>query len=391
MRDYSKNKTKYCVDVKKLLENGKQNNDCFLNSLAEILTKFKNVYLINSVTEYVDFINILLKEYYRNKRSGKRIREKYYFRGISSINQSNSKLFRELKNVENEFYYIQKFEENVCGRNLRFDNPIDLISAAQHYGMKTRLKDWSSSPLVATLFSLYLNSDNNDYYGVEIINNRECVIFKTLAEKNSYNTFTKLSIRYMDMIENYNLILEYKKQIPIKIRNIIINTNDNDLLISTNDNILNFSISDVNRDSEIFKYNHQLEKIWMYIKTILCNSEINLDEQKIKKYFRKFLDENSRVFLQTNFSNDRIRIQRGLFELTNKPVHVDDYNYFSNESILLIPHNVRNEIIKYIDRLGFNYYLINSDDIGSCSNIACATVEGDLDYRSQINYGEKGE
>lgn len=86
-----------------------------------------------------------------------RIRSKYYYRGISESNQKYPTIMR----LMNDDY--ETFEENILNNLIKYGssftgstrNAFDFIGLAQHYGLPTRLLDWTSNPLVALFFSIY--------------------------------------------------------------------------------------------------------------------------------------------------------------------------------------------------------------------------------------------
>ena len=93
------------------------------------------------------------------------------------------------------------------------------------------------------------------------------------------------------------------------------------------------------------------------------------------------LSTETMIFLETNYSNKRLLNQRGLFEVCLN----NHYDPFHKNSLLLIEPSARNEIIKYIDRLGFNYYML-MDDAENQSNTVNKTLSNDLNFQRDIKY-----
>lgn len=359
------------------LEEIKNINNGFLNELRKNYQFFKKVYIVHSLRDYVTFINeILLKYCYTNH--SKKIRESFVFRGISNFDQLKPKVLRENSDINEEFIYIKKFEENACMKLGQFNNPIDLAAAAQHYGVKTRLLDWSYSPYVATLFSLY--DDNKGYYGLVIKNSKFGVVLESLPEKNE--KYLTLSQRYANMILNYEELIKVKNKIPIDVCKRYARL--------SNKNFIDY-IYDNGTDKKIILENDtklNIQKIVEFFMEIINKTNIIFDEyekrDKAITLTRKCLINDASIFIKTNFSNERLRNQRGLFEIVNiKNFNVE--NIFNNSELLLIPQNVRKEIIKYINNVGINYYTL-MDDPMNCSETINRTVTKNLSFDRLLEY-----
>ena len=102
----------------------------------------------------IDSIGTLLSELKRTMGS----HEPFWFRGHSNSSWSLQPGYQRLKNPPPESVLIKKFKQNA---NLLVSNvginKFDWLFYLQHYGVPTRLLDWSESPLYALYFSVIAN------------------------------------------------------------------------------------------------------------------------------------------------------------------------------------------------------------------------------------------
>ena len=350
----------------------------FSEHISKYLSRFENVIVINSLKEYVHFINSLLLNKYKKKSSNDLIREKYIFRGISKISQLKSTINRyydEFGYLNNEFEFVRKFEENGSLKIGQFNNPIDLAAAAQHYGVYTRLIDWTYSPLIATLFSLFEKNENfnHDYYGVLFRNYRESLVLSSLNEEEVVSNCS-MNKRYASMMKKLDEVIETRNQIFAKTRN----------KLSTLKNEEYEFIEEYYPD---FKEDlPKIKKILFYFDRLVRKMKYDKSEDEIKiityQLFRKFMKSDMKIFIETNFSNERLRAQRGLFEIDCMNNEIDK---FKGTSIILIASSARLEIIKYIDKLGFGYYQLMDDPSNAAITIN-KTIKGEYSYDRKIYY-----
>lgn len=364
---------KYLADenAKKLLP-GKFNHEEYKGS------QFNNIYVVNTLHDYVFFINYLLCDYYpsyKDKKTGETLKEKifyrnkYFFRGFSDLTQLEPTILRSSANKHLEYQYISKFEENASLTIGQFNNPIDLVAAAEHFGGKTRLLDWSTSPYVATLFALYNQfDDESKYYGLAFRSYEFSFLLKNLPLGE--NAGESMSSKYCSMMTRLDNLLKDIAVLGPKLVKSLSYSN-----LDTFDEIVS-SLRGVEKDV--------VDKVIKYSRQIVLNTNPGIDENVISKkvvgIVKGIINPKREIFLETNYSNERLFNQRGLFQIC-----FDDYDPFYNNNVLLINPKARKEIIKYINRVGFNYYMLMNDPVNAADTINRTLID-QISFDSRIDY-----
>jgi hypothetical protein len=114
---------------------------------------------ITCIKEYIDVIN----KYYDNKKPSKH----HFFRGQNKLNyELRPSVFRSSpvsKKTYDEKTIILDFKQYASSLNIDYDFIFEcekMLCDMQHYGIPTRLLDWTFSPLVALFFAC--SSSKND-------------------------------------------------------------------------------------------------------------------------------------------------------------------------------------------------------------------------------------
>ena len=294
------------------------------------INKFEKVFFLENIK---DFRNIIFK--YRNKN--------YVFRGISHPIQKYSTITREIYNgnksslsnrtynilFSKELNYIRKFEENAEYLTGSFNNPCDLVAAAQHYGVFTRFIDWTRSMLIATIFATY-RRNKDGYYIVLIANQSKSIVVKELRMDEKQN---KCGVS-LKLNNQYGLKIKYLTQMFL----------------------------DKGNKEKLKKY---FEIVYLQDNFKYCVTNIHSEDEicgsgNVNALIEKFQNDKL-FFIETNFSNNRLCSQNGLFQIAISPYKTYIDNAYSDLDILIIPSHLRKEIIIFCEKMGINSYGIMSD------------------------------
>ena len=259
----------------------------------------------------------------------------YVFRGYTKQDQLLPNIIRDKNLVINERIYLNEFEK-YGSHYFVASNPLDFLSYAQHYGLPTRLLDFSYNPFIALSFALfqkkgvkYTEMEDRDYYYVLFSNFRQNILIKGLPVFNGLNFGSYDSDSISD-------------RCFLRISEFIEYLNNNHQDISDN----------------------YLEGLYACDYLSTCEKSVFIEQIKTK------IQEKRICFVDANQSNQRIIMQQGLFLL---PYTLETSTYLSllndNSHVIKINKKLRDELLEYLDTLGFNTFRLMPDLQSVCSAI----------------------
>lgn len=260
--------------------------------------------------------------------------KKYVFRGYQNEEQLKPQILRMSQDLVNKEYTILQQFEKYATQYINITNPIDLITWAQHYGLPTRLLDFTYNPYVALFFSLYSENEEGNYF-VRYCKLNNNIIFNSLPIIDDLISVGK----------NYNNVTNAYKQACRSFRNFGIK-GDHGYYALILENLKNYECKYDNLeiiDDCVYQY---------------------ASEIKEKIHNKKIL------FISPSNSNPRIQAQQGLFMFP--------YELNSGQQLELIKKNtkkfqidksLRNNLMNYIKTIGIDAYRLMPDLASICSAI----------------------
>lgn len=294
----------------------------------------------NSIKSVGDFLKVVKNLY--------PVESVAYFRGQSSskynVNSSFFRLVKDSKNVEgrDSFSYVlsnklfREFKNNFPAYseyNLLKDyalNDVDLMMVAQHYGLATRLIDWTKSPLVALYFatekarvnetcSVYMMYDVPNLHPVAVTSSHS---FFT-AVKNEQN-----ALRDIYQLIEKNVMNDMCMELSNEIHNIVNGNVKGDFVyppVKINKEIYAASMSLITL--KMAKNKEKCHHLMSLLQDDLVNVVCDLSSLRIYN--------NAKYVLEPLPLNSRIKNQQGVFVFSNSlEVDVIDNDLLEDTNII---------------------------------------------------------
>ncbi len=271
---------------------------------------------------------LLLNDLLRLRREGN-----YVFRGISRKMEWNPTIQRYYS--KGKFYNLIKYEYRMLydffqNWNLRHfnssENILELVASAQHYGIPTRLVDWTRDPYVALYFAVNNNLDPDDGY--------------------------------------YSLIYT--------------NLNSHTVLDSLR---MTFTVDDHLKGGEpniIYNYQRFLRTIGdrKGLKELIESRNTELEEMNVKS--SSHYSDDGLIFYDSPLSNERLLAQKGLFSI---PVSLEDQKaaneiIFNTDTIKIhLDSKERDKLLFYLENMNYSRNYLFPDLQNLCRYIVDKTIK----------------
>lgn len=293
----------------------------------------KRAYTIDSSRNYltvVDYLNGLAQ-------SGD-----YVFRGYGKQSEMLPGIIRDKDYTNLENRLLTDFER--YGSNYFTANtPIDFMSYAQHFGLPTRLLDFTFNPFIALSFAIYNPKSSN---------------YKDPDDKDYYY------IRYASLSENIC--------VPV----IPLNDEIYQSKFIQTDSLATKSMQCIDSVTDLFGGNILGRNISSLTGFRGIDEIVDLQEK---------LRNQAILFVNPNQSNQRIIMQQGLFMFPytlDKKAHIDILN--KNSRVVMIHKSHRDKLIKYLDTMGYNTFRLMPDLSSICQAIKRRAIDNRTEKSEQF-------
>lgn len=323
-----------------------------------------NIKIVNDL----DGLLYKIEKYYLHYNINRNVKgDKYVFRGISRYNEFYNSFARKFDTTSQDKYFcenceikmLHKLEQNGSQYFNNISNVFDFVSTAQHFGIPTRMLDWTYNPFAALLFSMFENKNpDGDYYMLLLVKLDSQIKLYDLPimpdSNNDFVTKKNLSIKFLSMIQTIKKLYSDSTS-DDEIKNIILQ-----LLSNTNPRFF----------TDIY-VNHKPTK------------EIN---NLVDRIFHK-IRQKKIIFIKPNYSNPRIAAQQGILQFS----YTLDKNALikqmaENVTVIKIPKigiinksklvDSRMFIIKRLEEMGYNIFNLIPDLSNVCRGIFIKMRDG---------------
>ena len=261
----------------------------------------------------------------------------YVFRGYGKQEELFPNIIRKKDFVNIEFELLYDFEK-YGSSYFHATTPIDFMSYAQHFGLPTRLLDFTYNPFIALSFALYMPKS---------------IKYKETDDKDYYY------IRYASLEDNLCVT-------SIPLRDELYN-----MEFTRTDSLATKACQCIDSVSDLFGRNFSHRNV-----SSLIGFKGLEEERRSQEKIRK----RTILFVAPNQSNQRIIMQQGLFMFPytlDKEEHLSILENYSN--YIKINKDLRDDLINYLDILGYNTFRLMPD----LSSICEAVTRRNLDKRNE--------
>ncbi len=285
----------------------------------------------------------------------------YVFRGYNVKNQLFPSIIRTegmFKLPESEFELLYNFEK-YGSHYFSVNTPFDFMSVGQHYGLPTRLLDFTYNPYIALRFSLFSekkhghqihDSDDNNYYNICYCKIADHVCLGSLP-KHAQFSFGHYETESISK-QSIDLLREY--------------------------------------ESCFYHRNHTDTE--NYLKGLYeCTHSPDVPFSEYKQQIISKIDDQRLCFIDPCQSNQRIIMQQGLFMLPytlNRNRHMEILE--KNISVIKIDKKLRRPLLEYLDTLGYNAFRLMPDLVNVCDTVKQKILDAQSDQQANINNDSNG-